>query len=65
MLNGDPDDVRVLSNMFNVKYKPMQNDELAHSNMITLLDNEGVIRYQLKGMGEDFEKIIGTLIAFQ
>lgn len=58
MLNGDPDDVRVLSNMFNVKYKPMQNDELAHSNIITLLDNEGIIRYQLKGMGEGFEKII-------
>jgi protein SCO1/2 len=63
MLAGDEIDVRVLSNLFNVKYKAMSKDELAHSNMITLLDAEGVIRFQLKGLNEDKSKIVSHIVA--
>lgn len=61
LLSGDPDDLRILANIFNVKYKPMQNDELAHSNTITLLDKEGVIAFQLKGLYEDKQKLINAI----
>ncbi len=61
MLIGNPDDIRVLANIFNVKYKPMQNDELAHSNVITLLDDDGVILYQLKGLSENKQDFINAM----
>lgn len=63
MLNGHPDDVRMLSNLFNVRYKPMQDDQLAHSNMITLLDQQGVIQYQLKGLNQSKQDMVAKISA--
>ena len=63
MLAGDPDDVRVLANIFGVKYKPMQQDEIAHSNMITLVDSDGVIQAQLKGLHQDKSLFIQQILA--
>ena len=62
MLAGDPGDVRVLSNLFGVKYKPMQKRELAHSNMITLLDRTGVIQFQLKGLNTDKSELVKRIM---
>lgn len=61
MLAGNPSDVRVLSNLFDVKYKAMSKNELAHSNMITLVDREGVIQYQLKGLNVNKSEIIALI----
>jgi protein SCO1 len=61
MLTGHEDDVRVFSNLFSVKYKAMAKDELAHSNMITLLDADGVIRHQMKGFGEPVSIIVDKI----
>ncbi len=61
MLAGDPMDVRVLANLFGVKYKAMRKDQLAHSNMITLLDRDGVIQYQLKGLDVDKREIVDKI----
>ncbi len=61
MLTGDESDIRVLSNLFDVKYKAMSMNELAHSNMITLLDAEGTIRYQLKGLNENKSKLVSQI----
>lgn len=52
MLNGAPHDVRQLSALFGVRYRPMGSSDIAHSNMITVLDGGGVIRYQMKGLTE-------------
>ncbi len=43
MLNGDADDVLELSALLGVRYKPMDNEskDIAHSNMITVLDRQG------------------------
>jgi protein SCO1 len=40
MFSGDPDDILELSALIGVRYKPMNNDakDIAHSNMITILD---------------------------
>ncbi len=61
MLHGDPGDVRELSAMFGVRYRPMGHDDIAHSNMITVLDTGGVIRYQMKGLNEDLDATLEAI----
>ena len=58
--NGDPDNVLELAALVGVKYKPMNNgnDDIAHSNMITVLDKQGRIVHQVKG----FEKQLKTVV---
>ena len=59
MLSGDADDVLELAALIGVRYKPMDSGgDIAHSNMITLLDNEGRILYQLKGLNQDFDEML-------
>jgi protein SCO1/2 len=60
-LHGDPDDVQALSALFGVRYKPMGVSDIAHSNMLTILDQQGVIRYQMKGLGENLNTIAGEI----
>lgn len=62
MLTGSADDIRILSNLFGVKYKAMSRDELAHSNMITLLDSFGVIQSQLKGLNENNNDLLKNIV---
>lgn len=61
LLQGEPGDVRELSALFGVRYRPMGTSDIAHSNMITVLDADGVIRYQMKGLSEDPSRIIATI----
>lgn len=59
MFSGSPDDVLELSALFGVRYKPMNNKskDIAHSNMITILDKSGRIHYQMKGLDASLEKV--------
>ena len=63
MLNGDPDDVLELSALMGVRYRPMNNDadDIAHSNMITVLDQRGRIQYKMKGLNEDLEAVVAAI----
>lgn len=58
LLNGQSDDVLEFAALFGVRYKPMGESDIAHSNMITLLDKDGVIRYQMKGLNESVADIV-------
>ena len=60
MLNGDPDDVLELSALLGVRYKPMDSEskDIAHSNMITVLDRQGRIHYQMKGLNQDLDLLM-------
>lgn len=62
MLNGEPGDVRELSALFGVRYRPMGTSDIAHSNMISVLDADGVIRYQTKGLSEDVALIVEAIV---
>ena len=64
MFNGDPDDVLELAALFGVRYKPMDNEsnDIAHSNMITVLDKHGRVHHQMKGLGEDMDNVIAQII---
>ena len=63
MLNGDPDDVLELSALMGVRYKPMDNEtkDIAHSNMITVLDRQGRIHYQMKGLNEGLDLVVSAI----
>ncbi|MFS1522820.1 SCO family protein [Microbulbifer sp. 2304DJ12-6] len=64
MLNGNPDDVIEFSALLGVRYRPMNNDkkDIAHSNMITVLDKQGKINYQMKGLNEGPEETVSNIL---
>jgi|TARA_B110000908_G_C9798421_1_gene247584 protein SCO1/2 len=61
ILVGSQDDVLALAALFDVRYKPMGDIDIAHSNVITLVDKEGVIRNQLKGLGQSTKEFVGLV----
>ena len=63
LYSGNPDDVLELAAVFGVRYKPMNNDnqDIAHSNMITILNEKGVVMHQVKGFGEDLSEAIAAI----
>ncbi|WP_170827324.1 SCO family protein [Arcticibacter eurypsychrophilus] len=53
VLHGNPDDVRELSMLLDVKYKKQPNGDFTHSPGITVLDTKGVVASQSEGLGKD------------
>jgi len=49
LLSGRDSDVRTLAMLLGVKYKTMADNELAHSNVFTVLDEQGRIVMQRPG----------------
>lgn len=63
VLVGTPDDVLSLAALFDVRYKPMGESDIAHSNVITLVDQNGVIRNKIKGLGQNADDFIEVLLS--
>lgn len=61
-LSSSADSVRELSVLLNVSYQKDTSGEYAHSNVITLLDQDGVIRYQQLGLKQDAAAMIDALL---
>lgn len=53
LLTGSDSDVRDLAATLSVRYRRVTPDDLAHSNLITLLDREGRIVRQTSGLMDD------------
>lgn len=53
LLTGSDSDVRDLAATLSVRYRRVTSDDLAHSNLITLLDREGRIVRQTSGPMDD------------
>jgi len=49
LLSGHEEDVRQLAMVLNVRYKVVGENEVAHSNLITILDEQGRVKKQLTG----------------
>ena len=58
MLHGEPDDTRELAALLGVKYKEGANGQFAHSNLITVLNQDGEIVHQLVGLGQDIKSTV-------
>ncbi|WP_105258846.1 SCO family protein [Pseudoalteromonas sp. T1lg88] len=58
LLTGDSQDVRALAMALNIKYQKSDDNEVAHSNLMTLLDEQGRVVFQEIG---DVDKAKPTL----
>ncbi|HLT46218.1 MAG TPA: SCO family protein [Rubricoccaceae bacterium] len=53
LLTGSAADVRTLAALLGVRYRPEAGGAIAHSNVITVLDRDGVVAAQQEGLGAD------------
>jgi protein SCO1/2 len=49
LLRGSDDQVRQMAMVLGVKYQLLENNEVNHSNLISVLDNQGRLSYQGSG----------------
>jgi protein SCO1/2 len=61
LFTGAPDDVRELAALLGVNYQKDAKGQFAHSNLITILNTEGEIAYQLKGLNQRVEEVVAVL----
>ncbi|MEI8257219.1 MAG: SCO family protein [Deltaproteobacteria bacterium] len=58
LLRGTADDVRDLATVLGVQYRPTVGGQFSHSNVITLLDRDGVVAFQLEGVRQPVESMV-------
>ena len=63
LLHGRPDDVRELAMVLGVKYAKDNRGQFAHSNLITVLNPEGEIAFQLAGLKSDISAVARAVVA--
>lgn len=61
-LVGSPLQTRQLAALLGVQYRDLGDGTFAHSNVVTVLDREGVPVARLEGLGADLEPAVGALL---
>lgn len=61
LLRGNNKSVRTLSNALNGRYKFVKDDDVAHSNTVTLLNEKGQIQFQSSGTLDGVKAIIAYI----
>lgn len=61
LLRGNNELVRTLSNALNGRYKVIKDGDVAHSNAVTLLNNQGQIQIQASGTLTGIKPILETI----
>jgi protein SCO1/2 len=61
LLRGGTDDVRELAALLGINYRPDARGQFAHSNLITILDREGEIALQIKGLNNAPDGAVAAL----
>lgn len=62
-LQGTEDGVRDFANILAVKYKQINPIDFSHSNIISVFDRQGVMKYQKEGLGLVSEEIVNKIVA--
>jgi protein SCO1/2 len=65
LLRGAPDDIAELGALLGVKYRKEANGQFAHSNIITVLNEEGEIVHQQLGLNTDPNPTIAAVVKAQ
>jgi protein SCO1/2 len=55
------DGVRDLAAVLGVKYQPEENGEIAHSAMVFVIDEDGVVRHRQVGVGKDSSELVAAV----
>jgi protein SCO1/2 len=63
LLNGSPEQVRVLANVLGVKYRPTGTGQYSHTIRITVLDAEGAVADHADGLQRPLEPIAARVSA--
>ena len=58
LLTSQPDNILELAALLNVKNKMQLNGDIAHSNIITVLNTQGEIVHQQEGLGADPDETV-------
>jgi protein SCO1/2 len=61
LLNGSQGDILELSALLGVKYKKISETDFTHSNMLTVLNQEGEIIHQRMKLGNDTSPILASI----
>lgn len=61
LLSGSEDEVMELAALTGFKYKKESNGDFSHSNMITILNEDGEIEYQQVGLNADIAQSVNVL----
>lgn len=61
LLTGEDGDIRELAASLGVRYQPHESGEVAHSNVISVLDEHGVIRHRQRGLGAGHLETIASI----
>ncbi len=63
LLTGTPGNIRELAAVLGVKYKKDTRGNFSHSNIITVLDANGVLRYQQVGLRQDPQNSVRAILS--
>ena len=63
-LVGSPLQTRQLATLLGVQYRDVGNGMFAHSNIVTVVDGEGVPTARLEGLGIDLEPAVAAIAGF-
>lgn len=61
-LQGTEDGVRDFANILAVKYKKISPIDFSHSNIISVFDRQGVMKYQKEGLGLENQDVVNKII---
>ncbi|MBN8833041.1 MAG: hypothetical protein ABS68_11000 [Niastella sp. SCN 39-18] len=61
LLHGNEEAVRTLSVLLGVQFEKDANGDFSHSNLVSLLDKQGVFQYQKEGLEADHAETINRL----
>ena len=61
LLHGSADAVRTLSVLLNVQFQKDASGNFSHSNIISVLDKNGVLAFQKEGLDADPAEILSTI----
>ena len=61
LLHGDKDEILELAALLNVRFKKHANGDYSHSNIITVLNEEGEIIHQLVGLNQGLDELINSI----
>ena len=60
-LNGSVEDVREFANVLAMKYKSISPLDFSHSNIISVFNQGGELKFQREGLGVDNTEIVATV----
>ncbi len=60
-LHGDEGSIREVASVLNVQYREVSEGQFSHTNLITLLDPNGVVTTKIEGLKQPIEPLVASL----